>query len=56
MKRIILLLLLVSQSVFANCWDKAAHYYHALYIDFYMHPEFALMYFQFLQNIFLTYH
>ena len=28
MKRIILLLLLVSQSVFANCWDKAAHYYH----------------------------
>lgn len=28
MKRIILLLLMVSQSVFANCWDKAAHYYH----------------------------
>lgn len=28
MKYIILLLLMVSQSVFANCWDKAAHYYH----------------------------
>lgn len=28
MKRIIFLLLIVSQSVFANCWDNAAHYYH----------------------------
>ncbi|EMN3919178.1 type III secretion system invasion protein IagB [Citrobacter telavivensis] len=28
MKRLILLLLIVSQSVFANCWDNAAHYYH----------------------------
>jgi len=28
MKRFILLLLIVSQSVFANCWDRAAHYYH----------------------------
>lgn len=28
MKRMILLLLFVSQGVFANCWDKAAHYYH----------------------------
>ncbi|CZV58125.1 MULTISPECIES: type III secretion system invasion protein IagB [Enterobacter] len=28
MKRFILLLLIVSQSVFANCWDHAAHYYH----------------------------
>ena len=28
MKRFILLLIIFSQSVFANCWDKAAHYYH----------------------------
>jgi soluble lytic murein transglycosylase-like protein len=28
MKRVILLLLIFSQSVFANCWDKAGHYYH----------------------------
>ena len=28
MKRFILLLLIFSQSVFANCWDRAAHYYH----------------------------
>lgn len=28
MKRVILLLLLVSQSVLANCWDTAGHYYH----------------------------
>lgn len=28
MKRMMLLLLFVSQSVFANCWDTAAHYYH----------------------------
>lgn len=28
MKRMMLLLLFVSQSVFANCWDTVAHYYH----------------------------
>lgn len=28
MKKLFLLLLIVSHSVFANCWDKAAHYYH----------------------------
>lgn len=28
MKSLFLLLLIVSHSVFANCWDKAAHYYH----------------------------
>lgn len=28
MKNLFLLLLLASQSVFANCWDKAANYYH----------------------------
>ena len=28
MKRFILLLLLLSQSAWANCWDRAAHYYH----------------------------
>lgn len=28
MKRMMLLLLFVSQSVFANCWDTAAHHYH----------------------------
>lgn len=28
MKRLVFLLLLLSQSAFANCWDKAAHYYH----------------------------
>ena len=27
MKRLLLLLLILSQSAFANCWDKAAHYY-----------------------------
>ncbi|SQB02512.1 LEE-encoded protein [Citrobacter koseri] len=28
MKRLILLLLMLSQSAFANCWDRAANYYH----------------------------
>lgn len=28
MKRLLLLLLILSQSALANCWDKAAHYYH----------------------------
>ncbi|HFQ5671986.1 TPA: lytic transglycosylase, partial [Enterobacter roggenkampii] len=28
MKRVIIFLLLFSQSVFANCWDNAGHYYH----------------------------
>ncbi|MFP2344633.1 type III secretion system invasion protein IagB [Enterobacter ludwigii] len=28
MKRFLLLLLILSQSAAANCWDKAAHYYH----------------------------
>ena len=28
MKRFLLLLLILSQSATANCWDKAAHYYH----------------------------
>ncbi|MES3492890.1 transglycosylase SLT domain-containing protein [Enterobacter hormaechei] len=28
MKKLILLLLIISQSALANCWDKAAHYYH----------------------------
>ncbi|MET6677179.1 type III secretion system invasion protein IagB [Citrobacter amalonaticus] len=28
MKTLFLLLLIVSHSVFANCWNKAAHYYH----------------------------
>lgn len=28
MKRLILLLMIFSQSVFANCWDTAAHHYH----------------------------
>ncbi|MBN6043727.1 type III secretion system invasion protein IagB [Citrobacter sp. ku-bf4] len=28
MKSLFLMLLIVSHSVFANCWDKAAHYYH----------------------------
>ncbi|WP_058911156.1 type III secretion system invasion protein IagB [Entomohabitans teleogrylli] len=28
MKRLWWLLLLLSHSAFANCWDKAAHYYH----------------------------
>lgn len=28
MKRLMLLLLIFSQSALANCWDKAAHYYH----------------------------
>lgn len=27
MKKLILLLLIISQSALANCWDKAAHYY-----------------------------
>ncbi|EOD9003298.1 lytic transglycosylase, partial [Enterobacter hormaechei] len=26
MKKLILLLLIISQSALANCWDKAAHY------------------------------
>lgn len=28
MRRLILLLLMLSQSAFANCWDRAANYYH----------------------------
>jgi len=28
MKTLFLLLLVISHSVFANCWDKAASYYH----------------------------
>jgi len=28
MKRLLLLLLILSQSACANCWNKAAHYYH----------------------------
>lgn len=28
MKRIIFILLIISQSALANCWDKAAHDYH----------------------------
>ena len=28
MKKLILLLLIISQSALANCWDRAAHYYH----------------------------
>ena len=28
MKKLILLLLIISQSALANCWDKAAQYYH----------------------------
>ncbi|HCR2031301.1 TPA: transglycosylase SLT domain-containing protein, partial [Enterobacter cloacae] len=28
MKRFLFLLLILSQSAFANCWNKAAHYYH----------------------------
>lgn len=28
MKKVILLLLIISQSALANCWDKAARYYH----------------------------
>lgn len=28
MKRLLLILLVLSQSAFANCWDNAAHYYH----------------------------
>ncbi|WP_285131183.1 type III secretion system invasion protein IagB [Leclercia adecarboxylata] len=28
MKRLIFLLLMISQSTMANCWDNAAHYYH----------------------------
>ncbi|OXV30644.1 lytic transglycosylase, partial [Enterobacter kobei] len=26
MKKLIFLLLIISQSALANCWDKAAHY------------------------------
>ena len=28
MKRMLFLLIIVSHSALANCWDKAAHYYH----------------------------
>ncbi|HEC5278616.1 TPA: type III secretion system invasion protein IagB [Enterobacter cloacae] len=28
MKRFLFLLLILSHSAFANCWNKAAHYYH----------------------------
>ena len=28
MKKVILLLLIISQGALANCWDKAARYYH----------------------------
>jgi soluble lytic murein transglycosylase-like protein len=28
MKRLLFLLLILSQSALANCWNKAAHYYH----------------------------
>ncbi|MDM6909364.1 lytic transglycosylase, partial [Enterobacter hormaechei] len=28
MKKLILLLLIISQGALANCWDKAARYYH----------------------------
>lgn len=28
MKRMLFLLVILSQSALANCWDKAAHYYH----------------------------
>lgn len=28
MKKLILMLLIISQSALANCWDRAAHYYH----------------------------